>query len=163
MKDNLTRHDVTPKFQQTVHELLVATAAASVTREAVDDVRRQVLVEVKLLDRSGKQISDPERDWTCEDEEKMALYWATLNNRLQDGGVKPLGMGVDYCPALVAKQEQLEIEWALLDEAAKMLGIYEEAGSLNSGLLCMKDGLGRRQEFLDACIGLVLALDRETT
>lgn len=160
MKTNLTRHDVTPQFCQTVHKLLVATAVASVTREAVDDVKRRVLGDVELRDRSGKQISDPGRDWACEDDDAMRCYWATLNERLEEAGIKPPEMQADFCPALVAEQAQLEVEWALLDEAAKMLGVYEEDGKFNNALLCM--GYGKRRQFLDTCIGLVLALERET-
>lgn len=159
MKTNLTRHDVTPNFRRTARELLAVTAAASVTREAVDDVKRQVLAGGGLRDPSGKRISNPERDWVCEDDDALRLYWATLNERMLEAGVKPPGMQADFCPALVAEQAQIEVEWALLDEAARMLGVYEEAGGFNNGLLCI--GIGKRRRFLDICIGLVLALEGE--
>ena len=162
MNENLTKHDVTPELRKLVHELLAAMAAAQVTREAVDDVKRQVLLNVVyIMDEKGNRITNPDRDWTCEDEAGLHRFWATVDERLRADGIKPPTMEADYCPALVAEQVQRELEWDLLDEAARMLDIFESPRSFNNALLCCPKGLERRQEAIDLNIGLVLAIEKE--
>jgi len=161
MNENLTKHDVTPELKNLVHELLAAMAAAQVMRDEVDEVAAQVLTEVILLDDEGKRITEPGRDWTCEDEAALHRFWAIVDGRLRAEGIKPAAMEDDHCPALVAEHERRKIEWDLLDEAAKMLDIYEEPGSFNNELLCCAKGLERRQEAIDINIGLVLAIEKE--
>lgn len=157
MKTDLTPKDVTPALIDAVASYLVFRTVAKVRREEVDEVQRAVLQEMTLMDDS-RRIFDPDRTYLCEDTEALQQYWTEVDGRLRAEKIKPEEMQLDHCPALVAEQEQLQAEWHILDESAKMLDIYEDSGSLNNSLLCQKDGLAKRQQFIDLTVKLVLSL-----
>lgn len=166
MKENLTAEDITQGLIDAVTTYLARRAKAEIIREEVGEVEREVLANAPLYNdlevRHGlerKRIVKPGRVYLSEDETALSVYYGAVDLALRKAGIKPDDMEPDHCPALVAERAQTEAEWALLDEAAKMLGVYEKPGSLNGSLLCMKNGLKERQRFIDLVVGLVLALE----
>jgi len=165
MKENLTPQDVTQELVDSVAAYLTLREKAKVIREQVDTVQRQVLTGVPLyndlevehgLDR--ERITEPDKAYLSQDEAALGEYYRAIDAKLRELGIKPADMQLDYCPALVAEHEQTKAEWALIDEAAKMLDVYEEPGHFNSALLSTQNGLETRQRFIDLTVGLVLAL-----
>jgi len=168
MRTNLTRNDVTQELIDLVTEYLARRVIAEVTRQEVDAVQRDVLQDIVVMSTArehphgrslpSKRITDPDLTYLCRDESAMTTYYQAIDTKLREAGIKPDDMELDYCPALVAECNQVEAEWAILDEAAKMLDIHTGKGELNSGLLCCKNGLETRQEFIDLTVSLVLSL-----
>jgi len=165
MKDHLTKADVTPEVKASVAELLARMTVAKVTREKVDEVQAAILQYLELFTKPyperglvSERILDPSRSWRAEDGPALEAYYDTVDAALRAKGLKPDDMERDYCPALVAEHNQLKAEWALLDAAGRMLDMGYEDGELNDRLLCDKDGLSRRREFLDLMIKIVVNL-----
>jgi hypothetical protein len=165
VKENPTPQDVTQELIDTVAAYLVLRTKAEVIREQVDTVQRQVLAGITLyndleiehgLDR--ERITKPNRVYLSQDETALGGYYKAIDAKLRELGIKPADMQLDYCPALVAEHEQAKAEWALIDEAAKMLDTYEGPGQFNNALLSTQNGLETRQKFIDLIVGLVLAL-----
>ena len=160
MRTDLKPQDITPELRQAVAVYLDAVAKARVIREKVDAVQRTILTEMVLIDgteRERGRITDPKRTWMCRDDEVLHRYYAEVDSRLRAAGLKPDEMETDYCPALVAEDVQRKAEWAIFDTASTMLEMELSGQELNSGLLCMKKGLEKRQEFIDLTVGLVLS------
>jgi len=160
MRTDLAPSDITPELRQAVAVYLDARVFAEVTREAVDEIQRAILTEMVLVDgteRERGRITDPKRTWMCRDDEVLHRYYAEVDKRLRAAGLKPDEMEADYCPALVAEDKQRKAEWAIFDTASTMLEMELSGQELNSGLLCMKKGLEKRQEFIDLTVGLVLS------
>jgi len=164
-KRTLTPQDVTQELIDTVAVYLTLRAKAEAIREQVDVVQRQVLIDVPLyndlavehgLDR--ERITEPDKVYLSQDKDALNEYYRTIDMKLRELRIKPADMQPDYCPALVVEHEQTKAEWALIDEAAKMLGTYEEPGQFNAALLSTQNGLETRQKFIDLTVGLVLAL-----
>lgn len=165
MKENLTPEDVTQELIDAVAAYLVLRAKAEVVREQVDTVQRQVLTDVLLCNDLEvefglvrERVTEPDKVYLSQDESALNSYYGAIDTKLRELGIKPADMQLDYCPALVAEYEQTKAEWVLVDEAAKVLGTYEEPGQFNAALLSAKNGLETRQKFIDLTVGLVLAL-----
>jgi len=168
MRTNLTASDVTQELVDLVTEYLAMRVIAEVTRQEVDKVQREILQDIILMStpheyphgrsQAPERITDPKRTYRCEDDATTQAYWNAVDARLRAEGIKPESMEADYCPALVAEDVQVKAEWAILDEAAKMLDTFTGKGEMNNALLCQKDGLAKRQEFIDLTVGLVLNL-----
>ena len=170
MKTKLTPKDVTSELIDNVAEYLVLRAKAETIRQEVDKVHRGILEnDIVLMSeergdpdgnrfRPKERILDPSRSWLGQDEQ-MPLYYKLCDEKTRAAELKPDDMPFDHCPALVAEHDQRKAEWALIEEAAKMLGV-EKPEDFNGELLCSSDGLERRQKFIDLVVGLVLSLDR---
>ena len=166
MKENLTKADVTPDVIAGVTELLARMTIAQVTREEVDKVQSAVLQDIALYDdlmathqeREPERVYNPGQTYLSQDEPALKRYYAATDAALRAKGLKPDDMATEYCPALVAEHNETKAEWALLDAAAEMLELDFDGQELNSRLLCHKNGLERRQEFLDILIKLVVNL-----
>lgn len=167
MKTNLTRNDVTQELIDLVTEYLARRVIAEVTRKEVGVVQRDVLQNLVVMSTArehphgrsilAERITDPSLTYLCRDDEAMVKYYQEVDSRLRVANLKPSSMGLDYCPALVAEDNQRKAEWAILEEAAKMLDTHTGTGKLNTALLCF-GGMAKRQEFLDLTVGLVLSL-----
>ena len=160
MKTKLTPQDVTPELKEAIATYITRRQAAEAIREKVDAIEREVLQAAELFNdleaRHGldkQRILDPKSVYMSEDEDALKEYYAVVDARLREVGIKPDDMQTDHCPALVAEREQTEAEWGLLDEAAKMLDVYEGPGQFNNDLLCA--GLDKRQQFIDLTVKLL--------
>ena len=162
IRTNLKPEDVPQALIDKVVDYLALRAMAEVTRQEVDKVQRAVLAEFAIMGirehNGSERITDPNRTYLCNNEADLDWYYRVVDARLRLAGLKPDDMDRDYCPALVAEDRQRKAEWAIIDEAAQMLGVLEGKGEFNSALLCAKDGLQKRQEFIDLTVGLVLSL-----
>lgn len=173
MKDRLTIQDVTPEVQNAVHELITSMAIAKTMRAKVDAIQRTVLQDIALyndleVELSGPRrlrvertrIYDPKHSYQSEDDAAINAYYAACDAAERAAGLKPDGMDLDHCPALVAEHEQLKAEWNVLDAAAVMLDLEFDGQELNNRLLCEKNGKGleQRRQFLDLVIGAVVNL-----
>ena len=165
MKENLTPQDVTRELIAAVTAYLTSRTKAEAIREQVDAVQRQVLTDIPLYNdlavehgADRERITEPDRVYLSQDEIALNEYYVAIDAKLRESGIKPAGMQLDYCPALVAEHERTKAEWALIDEAAKMLGTYEGPGQFNNALLSTQNGLETRQKFIDLTVGLVSAL-----
>jgi len=163
MKINLIPEDVTAELRAAAAVYVARKKEAEMIREKVDVVQRQVLNSVVLyndlevehgLDK--ERLVEPDKAYLSQDEGALEYYYEAIDMNLREAGIKPADMPLDHCPALVAEFERTQAEWNLLDEAAKMLDVYEGPGQLNNGLLCA--GLDKRQQFIDLTVGLVMSL-----
>jgi len=164
MKHNLTPQDVTPKLKEAVAAYIARQQTATALREKVDRVEREVLQAVELFNdldvqhgyQERERIFDPGRAYLSTDEVALKKYYGLVDAKLREAKIKPDDMHPDHCPALVAENEVTKAEWELLDEAAKMLDVYEESGQFNNDLLCA--GLDKRRQFIDLTVKLVGSL-----
>lgn len=163
MKTNLTPEDVTTELKNAVTDLVARRKEAETIREKVNAVQREVLQGVALFNDlevgrglDKQRIVDPKQTYLSQDEGALEYYYEVVDMNLRELGVKPADMPLDHCPALVAEHERTKAEWTLIDEAAKMLGVYEEPGQFNNGLLCT--GLDKRQQLIDLTVNLVESL-----
>lgn len=165
MKTNLKPSDVTTELIMAVYTYVGKRAIAETMRAEVDKVTTQLLTDIELYSegnnyRSSKRIFNPSDTWLCRDDEVMETFYTEIDNRLKEVGLKPDDMERDFCPALVAEHEQIKAEWQMLTEVAKMLELDMTGNDLNNQLLCQKDGLNKRREFIDMTVGLVLNLNK---
>jgi hypothetical protein len=54
------------------------------------------------------------------------------------------------------EDQQRDAELAIFDAAATMMQLDMDGRDLNNGLLCQKDGLSKRQEFIDLMVKAVV-------
>ena len=83
-------------------------------------------------------------------------FYKDLDTELRHRGWKPSTMDTDYCPALVAESALLDAEIEVMHAAAKMLELEHDGVELNSRLLCQRDGLRKRTEFLGLMVKIVV-------
>lgn len=163
MKTNLTPKDVTSELKKAVSDYVSCQKEAESIRKKVDAIQREVLKGVILFNdldaRHGldrQRISEPSQTYMSEDEDALNEYYKAVDAELRKAGIKPTDMPLEHCPALVAEHERVQAEWNLLDEAAKMFGVYEGVGQFNNSLLCA--GLDKRQQFIELTVSLVESL-----
>lgn len=163
MRTTLTPADVTPEVFDAVAALLASRITAEDLRDKVDDVARSVLRSVELYTdlragrRGGKRERITENDdvYLSKDDAGLARFYKDQDTELRHRGWKPSTMELDYCPALVAENARLDSEIAVLDAAAKMLDLDFDGVELNHRLLCRKNGLEMRREFLALVVNVV--------
>lgn len=160
MKNTLSPQDMTPEVKAAVADYLAKRVVAETTREQVTKVQQQILREIHIFydaEFGGTRITDPADVYMCSCESSLNLYDEKCHDRLITAGVKPLDMIRDYCPACVAESEQIDAEWAMMDEVAKMLDLDIDGRTLNHRLMCEQYGMGleRRQQFIDLVVGSV--------
>lgn len=166
MKENLTIKDVTPDVKYAVRGFLTARHKAVAMRAKVDMHARDLMREEAFYNdlevehgMERQRIFDPARIYLYQDEALMQRYYAGLDARLRCNGLKPDDMDFDHCPALVLEHEQLKAEWALLSAAAEMLGLEMDGREFNNALLCQRDGLEKRREFIELTVKMVVGLE----
>jgi hypothetical protein len=149
----------TPEVKELVCKYLAAHVKAEVTRAEVDKITAKILAEFPLYAtiKDSKRITDPKYTWLCGDDARMATFYAMTDKAERAAGLKPTSMPDDYCPALVAEDEQRQAENALIEASGGPLGVS------NEGLLCSGHGKGleNRQKWIDLVVGLHLAKERE--
>jgi len=164
MRENISRKDITNELKEAVADYLVKRVFAEVTTEAVEKIQSANLARNPLPGGKchPKPITDPDKSYCCEDEKALLAYYRENDRLEREAGLKPDTMKLDYCPALVARTEQTEAEWRLVDEMARILESGYKPGKFNNLLMCEPNGKGleRRQEFIDCVVGLVLSLDK---
>ena len=152
---------VTPALKSAANAYLLARAYHETMREKVDEVYREILTEIPVyadqFDHT-EQILDVKNLYLCSDDEECKDVYAEGNKRLREMGLKPDDMPDSHCPALVAERDQRDAERAIFEAASVMLELELTGQELNNGLLCMKKGLEKRQEFIDATVGLILSV-----
>ena len=157
MSLHLTEKDVTPAVKHSVNAYLLARAYAETMRDKIDEIQRQILSEIPLINpKDGERITEPKYSWTCTDEELMTEYFAECNIREREAKLKPEDMEDDFCPALVAENIQTDTEWLIFDAAAEMLKLDFDGKELHHRLLCR--GLDEMKKFIDLVVGLVVNL-----
>ena len=164
MKQNLTRQDVTPELIKAGYAYIAAKAVTQVVAEAVKPIQIEVLAGFEFFNdlsvkhgAERKRITDPDQLYLSEDKDGVTAYYFAVDQRLKANGLKPQDMPVEHCPILVAESKQAVAEWALIVAAAKMLG-DDSPDTFNNRLLCQKDGLERRREFIELTAKLVVNL-----
>lgn len=144
---------VTPEVKSLVNAYLLQRAFAETLREKVDAVYREILTEIPVYaDTYGRdrQILKSGDLYLCSDDVLCEKIYAEGNKRLRALKLKPDDMPDGYCPALVAEDQQVKVETALIDAAGAKIGIDSHK------LLCA--GLKTRQEFIDLVVKLVISL-----
>ena len=164
MKKHLTRKDVTPELIQAGYAYIAAKAAAQTVTEAVRPIQRKVLADFEFYNdlsvehgAARERITDPDALYLSEDEDGLLFYYTTVDIALRQAGLKPQDMPIEHCPILVAEHKQTQAEWRLIAEAARMLG-DDNPDEFNNRLLCQKDGLEKRREFIELTAKLVVNL-----
>jgi hypothetical protein len=111
-----------PTFAQLSAAVLVAKAAAEVTREKVDAYIRPVFDRYGFKDEDGRPIESPRQLYLCKDDAACDRFFAecTATHRA-NGYTLPDG----YCPALVAETKLIEAENALINEWARVFGVTD--------------------------------------
>jgi len=166
MKPHLTPQDVTPEVIQAGYAYIAALAATQATAEIVEPIQAQVLTGFAFYNdleterersRPRRRITDPNDLYLSTDEEQVSAYYAAVDKALRENGIKPDDMPADHCPLLVAKHHQTKAEWTLIEAAARMLG-DDEPEEFNNKLLCQRNGLEKRHEFIELTAALVVNL-----
>lgn len=154
---HLTEKDVTPAVKQSVSAYLLARVYAETMRDKIDEIQRQILSEIPLINpKDGQRITEPKYSWTCTDDELMLEYYAECNIREREAGLKPSDMEDDFCPALVAENILSDTRKLIFDAAAEMLDMDIDGKELHHRLLCR--GLDEMKKFIDLVVGLVVNL-----
>jgi len=145
------------EVKRCVSAYLLAQAHAKVLRETVDKVHYDILTQCpiyadKLAARGGvaPQILDHNKLYLCTNKFLLQDFYDEADHRLKKLHIKPDNMAHDFCPALVAEELQTQAENLLIESAGEPLGITNEK------LLRCRDGLARRQEFIDLVTGLII-------
>ena len=128
-----------------VNLVLVTMAHAELVREEVDGYAREVLAAGNYTSSyTGERITEPKDAWTMGDD-AFPDYHAKVDAKVRAAGydVPP-----DYCPALIAEEEQRRAERALIDASKPFFGVTTE------DLLGCRKGLEKHRKFLDLLIGL---------
>ena len=164
MRNHLTRQDVTPKLIEAGYAYIAAKAATKVIAATVNPIQVNILQAFEFYnDLEAKhglprqRITDPKDLYLSENEEGIQAYYAAVDQRLKAEGIKPQDMDSDHCPVLVAESEQHEAEYVLITEAARMMEV-DEPEDFSNKLLCQRNGLEKRQEFIDLVAALVVNL-----
>jgi hypothetical protein len=158
MRTKLDKKDITQELTEAVEAYLHARANAETIRQSVDEVQQDLLTDSPLpnsTDHGPEFITDPDRTYLAE-EEAVIRYFGEMDARLREAGIKPDDMDKDHCPALVAEDIQRQAELAVIVETGRMLEV-DNPETLNNALLCQKDGLEKRQEFIDTAVRLIVS------
>ena len=163
--------NVTYEVKSAVNAYLMARANAETHRAKVDDIARKLLAEVPIQIKEGltgrrypgfDRITEPKYAYLMSDVD-AEFYYAEKLHALRKSGYEiediPDQPGHYKCPACCAEHLQVQTEWLLIEEAARMINA-EKPENFNHRLLCdpSGNGLGRRQEFIDLVVKMVLAL-----
>ena len=165
----MTAKDITPEVKSAVNTYLLARAYAEVQREKVDAIERRILQsEVwheatewsQMLHTEQRRITEPKDTFLLSDQDSKR-YLLMVRAELEKAGYEiestPGSEPHSYfCPALTAEHEQTKAEWLILGHAAKMMKMGFDGQELNSRLLCMKNGLEQREQFIDLVVKLVV-------
>ena len=164
MKQHLTRSDVTPEVIKAGYAYIAALAFTQTIANAVKPIQSEALAGFEFFNdlsiRHGaerERITDPDRLYESENERDILAYYAAVDQRLKADGIKPQDMPAEHCPLLVAENDQIKAEWALIAAAAQMLG-DDDPESFNHRLLCQTSGLEKRHEFIELTARLVVNL-----
>lgn len=126
-------------------------AIAKVVREQVDTVQRRLLLEECQLFADldgGDRIIDPKKTYLSQDDDACKAYYAAQNRELRAAGIKPPEMDEEFCPALVAENQEMLARRAFLTAMAPLFGVNP------SDLLCSRQDL--IEKFFELAMGLVL-------
>lgn len=156
---------ITQAVKSSVNAYLMARTHAEVHRARVDKIQRFLLNDTPyyanpdLVSRREmpERITDPKNTFLMTDDES-ADYLTDLKHELIKAGynIKSIKSEPEHsyqCPALVAESLQNTTERLLIDSAAEMLG---ETDDFHLRLLCA--GLGKRQQFIDLVVKLVVSM-----
>ena len=164
MKDHLTKQDVTPEVIEAGYAYIAAKAVAQTVADTVGPIQAEILQTFELYNDlevehglPRQRITDPDHVYLSNDEDKVMAYYAEVDRVLKSRGIKPQNMDADHCPILVAEDEQHQAEYALITAAARMMEI-EEPEEFNNKLLCQRQGLEKRQRFVELAAALVVNL-----
>jgi hypothetical protein len=114
-------------------------AFAQVERERVNAYILPIFQRYGFRDDEGKPITNPERLYTCTDEERVAAYYEECDRAHREHGFTgPKG----HCPALTAEDALVKAENALIRAASALTGI--EVGEVY---------LESRRKYLDILLG----------
>lgn len=116
-------------LHKAVSNYLFRRAMAQATRERVDAVTVPILekyqfqndISVNKYGEEPKTILSTRHLYECSDEERINAFYIEVSNALREEGIKPPDMPDEHCPALTAEHEVTKAEWAICDEAAKVL------------------------------------------
>lgn len=113
--------EVAAALSRHVDALASAKAEAARLRKIVDQVCTDLLAESVYLDDEGQRVTDPRYDWTIEDDQQAAAYFAAVLVRTEAAGLDM--PGDDKCPALVAESAARDAEAALIEAATPFFGV----------------------------------------
>jgi hypothetical protein len=171
MITNLTKDMITDDLKASVKTWLLAKAFCDLMAEKVNEIACMVLtteielyndleVEHKETDQKIRIVSKNDT-WLTRDETEFTRYIKVMDDETRKAGLKPDDMPLEHCPLLVAENQLIKADWLIIESAFDMLGLaeehedYREFGDL---LLCQKNGLEKRKQFIDLCVGLVVNL-----
>ena len=165
MKQHLTREDVTQEVIDSAHAYIAALAWVQTVAEIVKPIQAKVFtgfvfyndLHVELAGAERERITDPDRLYLSQDEPNITAYYTAIDKALRENGIKPADMPEEHCPFLVAEDKQVKAEWALIEAAARMLGV-DKPETFNHRLLCQARGLEKRREFIELTAKLVVNL-----
>jgi hypothetical protein len=145
---------VAKRLQRFVNIALMARAAAELKREQVDKIHRQILNDneylsnTELTKKPVERITNPEWTYLMRDDH-FADYHANVQAVHLENGYAKAAEG--FCPALVAETLQTAAENVLIEASSEFF-----EGITNEKLLCMANGLERRQQYIDLLCKLVI-------
>lgn len=144
----------------TVCEYLAVKAVAEIEREKVDREAVRILMENEYFSTDSRRgererITEKRYDWLMSEEDlhdyltKLRAALEAIGYQIKQGHDEPAWSY--YCPALVAKNALMEVEYRLVDQAAEAL---EGGADFRHKLLCA--GLDEYHKFVDLTLKFVV-------
>lgn len=157
--NNFSKANITQELVDAVYDYVEARGDAEVMASLIKPVEKRLLENQFefYAKRGNERITESGRLYLSDDEDGIKKFYLELDNRLKAVGIKPDYMIADRCPLLVAKREQLDKENILIKLAAQMLEV-DDPEKLAHSILCQRQGLQKRQDFVEATIDLVMSI-----
>ena len=86
--------------------------AAGMVNEPAVKALRAVVELCNFLDKKGERVLKQSQSWKIEDKEGFETFYSRLENACNDAGLRA-GLEKGYCPALIAENDVIKIEWEI--------------------------------------------------
>jgi hypothetical protein len=100
---------------------LNAKVKAAKLRIQVDKIGEKILSEGNFLDEKGERVLKHSKSWKIENKEGFETFYSRLENACNDAGLR-VGLEAGYCPALIAENDVIKIEWEILNWTGEAIG-----------------------------------------
>lgn len=160
--ENMKRIFDNPDLHILVGSFLLQKAFTEMMQDKVDSVYEQILIDIPIFDDTCIRFKDSERlknhprtriynhhhMYLSEDELTCNKIYDEADKRLKALGIKPESMGRDYCPALVAESDLMDLEHRIIELTGNPFGV-----TVNNLLY---GGMEKYDKWIDLVIGAVV-------
>jgi hypothetical protein len=118
------------KGRQIWEKWLAAKIKAAKLRIQVDKIAEKILSEGEFLNENGEKVVKNKFSYQICEEEKAVNYFSLVENACTEAGLRE-GLKEGFCPALVAENEVVKIEWEILQWNGELIGDPKFAERIN--------------------------------